>query len=700
MKLDKGITAIVAALLAFCISLGVTGAIVSAFTLPLASFPALVLTCFAAACYCAAAYAWSGGGLLVLLSAALLGGYLWRRGETLEQLLQLIYRISYLYHNAYGWGYLPLTDAAWDAGTADLPMGILGAVVAMTAAWSVSRGTPALFPVTVALLPLFSCLVVTDTVPGSGYLFLLLFGVVMLLMTSRVRGNSGFQGNQLTLLVALPVAAALAAVFLAVPREGYVNHSAEIRAGLQSWLQRLPETVMVPAGEFPLRLQPGEPESVDLASLGSFRESSQPVLYVTAQTGGTVYLRGQDYDVYDGTGWQATAHRAEAFACQGVDLGGVTVETVERTGQLYLPYYPAGGISLVGGRVDNTGLYTQYTFQRTGLADGAQTLAGETAQASSGWPEYLTLPGQTRAGAEELLEGIVPAGASAAQKAQAVGSFVRGCAVYDRDPSRMPREAEDFALWFLKESDRGYCVHFATAAVVLLRAAGVEARYVSGYMVRGQAGERITVTGENAHAWAEYYDPQLGVWLVLEATPASGGHSPDPAQEQVQAPEQATQASQQATEGTAASTAAPTAAPTQPSAAGGHTTPEETAPQSPALEGLVRLGKLILLFAVAAGALAGQRTVRLRLRRQCQRTGTENSRALARWKEAERLAGLLKEEAPDELHRLAQKAKFSQHTLTEDELLAFEGYLRAARKRLRQHPWYRRLVYRYIFAVM
>ena len=51
------------------------------------------------------------------------------------------------------------------------------------------------------------------------------------------------------------------------------------------------------------------------------------------------------------------------------------------------------------------------------------------------------------------------------------------------------------------------------------------------------------------------------------------------------------------------------------------------------------------------------------------------------------------------LEALAQKAKFSQHTLTGEELLAFEAYRRKALRALRQRPWYFQLLYRYLYAL-
>ena len=81
----------------------------------------------------------------------------------------------------------------------------------------------------------------------------------------------------------------------------------------------------------------------------------------------------------------------------------------------------------------------------------------------------------------------------------------------------MPSSETDFVRWFLEESDTGYCAHFASATAVLLQAAGIPARYVTGYMVDTQAGVSTTVYMDEAHAWVEFYDPSVG-WRVLEST--------------------------------------------------------------------------------------------------------------------------------------------------------------------------------------
>jgi transglutaminase-like putative cysteine protease len=67
----------------------------------------------------------------------------------------------------------------------------------------------------------------------------------------------------------------------------------------------------------------------------------------------------------------------------------------------------------------------------------------------------------------------------------------------------------------------GFCEHFATAFVVVLRAMGVPARVVTGY--QGSDAETmdgyVIVRQSNAHAWAEYWTPGRG-WVRADPTAA------------------------------------------------------------------------------------------------------------------------------------------------------------------------------------
>jgi transglutaminase-like putative cysteine protease len=69
----------------------------------------------------------------------------------------------------------------------------------------------------------------------------------------------------------------------------------------------------------------------------------------------------------------------------------------------------------------------------------------------------------------------------------------------------------------------GHCEYFATAMVILARAAGIPARYVTGYLQgeRNRFSRRFVVRQSDAHAWAEVYFPGAG-WVTFDATPAAG----------------------------------------------------------------------------------------------------------------------------------------------------------------------------------
>lgn len=98
-------------------------------------------------------------------------------------------------------------------------------------------------------------------------------------------------------------------------------------------------------------------------------------------------------------------------------------------------------------------------------------------------------------------------------------------AVYNPQVGRFPQE-QNFAEYFLFEQKEGYCVHFATAAVLLMRMYGVPARYVTGFAIpssdfewQDQAGWTANVVDGRAHAWAEIYVDHYG-WIPFETTPS------------------------------------------------------------------------------------------------------------------------------------------------------------------------------------
>ncbi len=96
---------------------------------------------------------------------------------------------------------------------------------------------------------------------------------------------------------------------------------------------------------------------------------------------------------------------------------------------------------------------------------------------------------------------------------------------YNESPGRIPLGKEPVE-YFLFESRQGYCQHFASAATLLYRMYGVPARYAMGFAVKPSDFVKkddgmyyAVVTDDEAHAWTEIFDEELG-WTPVEVTPA------------------------------------------------------------------------------------------------------------------------------------------------------------------------------------
>ena len=72
---------------------------------------------------------------------------------------------------------------------------------------------------------------------------------------------------------------------------------------------------------------------------------------------------------------------------------------------------------------------------------------------------------------------------------------------------------------FLLETRAGHCEYFATATVLLLRKAGIPARYAVGYSVQEPAGKKYIVRDRHAHAWCLVHEG--GAWQDFDTTPGT-----------------------------------------------------------------------------------------------------------------------------------------------------------------------------------
>ena len=179
-----------------------------------------------------------------------------------------MHHLTTIYDRAYGLGVFPLPEGADVSGYVDFPLGIVGVMIVIAVCRCICCRKSLWLPVAAVLLPLSSCIVVTDTVPGEIWLFLVMAGLLLLILPQSVRLENEAQGNRLTAAAALPVALALGALFLMNPQDGYVNQSAMLRENILTALENFPQLMETGMNQIASGLQKQPDRQVDLAGLG------------------------------------------------------------------------------------------------------------------------------------------------------------------------------------------------------------------------------------------------------------------------------------------------------------------------------------------------------------------------------------------------------------------------------------------------
>lgn len=680
MKRSNWMHCLLGAAFAFLLAVSAVGNLVTGYDLKVQSMAGLVLWCACCALVSAFLFRFRFGGMAILCLTVLAAPFVWKDGMLWEQLRSLCYTVSYHYHRVYDWQVYgkPLTDKV------QLPLLVLAAWSAYSVSWCYCRRRSIFWAVPAVIFPLAICLVTADREPDPVYLYLLVLGMVLLFLTGWIRLKKPAQSVRLTLRLAIPVTVAIALIFAMNPREKYVNKVGKYQKEVVAWVQELLDnTEPVRSG---VSVTSGASKKLNLKYVGPQSKLSIAVMRVKASVDGTLYLRGRDYDTYTGTGWESSVNRRETFSSGTGAFGSLSVTTYGVRDVLYVPYYSTVAPVLINGASDNSENLQMYTYQ---LARSA--LAGTDVPDLS----YTELPTDTLQWALGLSVLENAATLTEGDKVARIRGYVQNSAAYDLSTLRMRPDCSDFARWFLEESDTGYCVHFATATTVLLRAAGVPARYVEGYKVTCSAGEDVVVTNQEAHAWAEYYDSASGTWRVLEATPADLENEAEDATVITTMPEET---EPKHTEGTTES-ALPERQ-TQPALqtdATGNTVSGQ--PESKKPFQLPDWIKPVFWSVLGVALVQMQSDLRIAWKRKRWNQGRANEKTIARWKRTRRMARLVKIPFPEELDALAQKAEFSQHRIRTDELQCFNEYREVLRETVKNKPWYRKIILRWIFAI-
>lgn len=296
----------------------------------------------------------------------------------------------------------------------------------------------------------------------------------------------------------------------------------------------------------------GFSETVDLGMIGPIKRDPGIVMRVELQdrTGlqsDRFYLRGMAYDRYDGKSWTSRLSHRRALAESPVGTftvrhsssraprpaGQIIRQTIllealdtavlfaapqpesisgqflaiqsDPTGAIYLPFPTQS-------RIEYT-VHSRPTTVATADLQSQPAVYTEVFQ-----QHFLQLPASTeRVGA--LAREITQSKTSAFEKAQAIEGYLIRNYRYSLD---IPSSVQANPLEeFLFERKTGYCEHYATAMVVLLRNVGVPARLVTGFLATewNEYGNYYLVRQRDAHAWVEVHLPNSG-WISMDPTPA------------------------------------------------------------------------------------------------------------------------------------------------------------------------------------
>lgn len=672
----------------------------------------------------------TGIWLILLGVAAFASGYVFRSAFK-ESLSVLLFSVSSPYAEAIT-GFQPIV-LSQTAATADatLALAVPGGLCALLCVWTLMRGKRLVWLLLFVLPILTVCLIILQTPPAPWAIVLVVLILSLLLLTQLLRRKQQAEGNRLLLLLFLPLALLVGGLFVLFPAESYTR--ADWSDALQTSITTAAEQLrMFRRDGITGQLQLSSPLSpstlgsylwdssvtgVNLSRIGPQKKLGRSVMRVRSAASGICHLRGNSLAAYEDNRWNALSDDAYAGvpdAEQAIMEGELRVaqdeesflaissaytmqiETDMKSGVYYTPYFPT---VLPEGAQPFFDAYIKNPSQRTNYAVLYRPTRtepnGSAAYDAFVQEVYTQVPDATRTALSDILPSLIEQtdGMQTLDTVKTVCQYVSASARYDLNTATVPA-GEDFVSWFLHGSETGYCVHFATAATLLLRCMEIPARYVTGYCVNLEAGEWTQITSDDAHAWVEVYLEGQG-WQVFDPTPAaselittapvtaaSEKETELPAQEQTGQPEQ-TPAEKQ----------------TEPQTPDAEypvkTSEQETQEKTP-------FSPVRLIFAVllpVAVAVLWRATLFL-IRKAAMQSGSANRRCLVYYHHLENLSRLSKTPIPQELQELAEKARFSNHRLSPSELAPMQAHTEALTKQLlSDRRILRQVLYRVIYAL-
>ncbi|WP_449075528.1 transglutaminase-like domain-containing protein [Ruminococcus sp.] len=409
---------------------------------------------------------------------------------------------------------------------------------------------------------------------------------------------------------------------------------------------------------------------VDFSNAGALKQTGTKVMTVVTDLNGRIYLKGMSYANYENNKWsvltdeQANDYpqdfQAFIMTANYQERSTVTIDTVNKESIVYTPYYLASindtFSPVCDVLVSNSDKATNYSmsvmpYSESELDNFSMDFSSQVYDYDNFVKNYyLKLPYDTKLAMLKIAEENNLTGVSTQNIPQAVKQFVSHSASYSLNTQKVP-DGRDVAEWFLNDAETGYCMHFANAAAVMLRALGVPARYVTGYCADVVDGKAI-VTSDNAHAWVEYYDSSIG-WIPLDATSSDF------------VVVQATESIQPTTQ---SQTTSPTVQPT--------TQAQTTKPVKTEVKAKISTPAIIVIIILLIIALAILRIILIRYYRKYSFTHKDyKSRVICIYRYLNKLSVHSKIRISKKIENICTKAKFSTHNISDGEYKIVLNYV-------------------------
>lgn len=246
-----------------------------------------------------------------------------------------------------------------------------------------------------------------------------------------------------------------------------------------------------------------------------------------------LHWRGRTYDRFDGAVWSRTERAAppprEAATWPGPIIEQVIYARPLRDADVLFGLHPVIDITPLSRIRPRRGSGGDYTYSgvvdpvyRVRSRDGSPSPAA-LRQAEPDYPpeviSHLQLP-PLSARTLALAYSFRQDAPTMYDQVRAVERFLRTEFTYTLELPATRRQAT--LEYFLFERRAGHCEYFSTAMAMLLRAGGVAARNVNGFLGGewNEFGQYLTVTQNNAHSWVEVFFPGYG-WVTFDPTPPS-----------------------------------------------------------------------------------------------------------------------------------------------------------------------------------